>query len=201
MNKILRYQKLALNYVIPLYEKVNVFPEKKNIFKSLELVSKLSNVKVVILGQDPYYQKGQATGLAFALPLGVPPTVSLSAIMGSFYNKKLSLYADTTLESWAKQGVLLLNTALTVEENKPNSHALIWRPFIEEIIKAISENNNNVCFLLWGSNARSFEKYINKSKHFIYLEQHPARAKLRFDGGFVKANNYLNSKNINTIKW
>ncbi|RXJ84942.1 uracil-DNA glycosylase [Arcobacter cloacae] len=158
------------------YENSIVFPEKQNIFKAFSL-TKLENLKVVILGQDPYHGFGQAQGLAFSTPKEIknPPSMVniLKEISDDLGSK--SLCEDGDLTPWAKQGVLLLNTILTVEEGKPKSHHnLGWEIFTDNIIKYISDNCKDIVFILWGSPAIAKTKLINKSKHHILTAPHPS---------------------------
>lgn len=158
------------------YENSIVFPEKQNIFKAFSL-TKLENLKVVILGQDPYHGFGQAQGLAFSTPKEIknPPSMVniLKEISDDLGSK--SLCEDGDLTPWAKQGVLLLNTILTVEEAKPKSHHnLGWEIFTDNIIKYISDNCKDIVFILWGSPAIAKTKLINKSKHHILTAPHPS---------------------------
>lgn len=171
-----------------------IYPPKHQVFRAFE-VTPPDKVKVVILGQDPYPTHGYANGLAFAINPDmfheVPPSLlyifqSLDRDYGPFWK------TDTSLLSWAQQGVLLLNTALTVEHGKAGSHSLLWREFTEYVISFISNKKSNIVFMLWGSDACSFEAFIkNKDNHLIIKAGHPVFDKQRFEGGFRKCNDYL----------
>lgn len=158
------------------YEKSRVFPDKKNIFKAF-LLCKIEELKVVILGQDPYHGIGQAQGLSFSTPKEIKNPPSMVNILKEI-NDDLgtkSLCEDGDLTSWAKQGILLLNTILTVEESLPKSHHnLGWEIFTDNVIKYISENKENIVFILWGSPAISKSKLINVNKHYILSAPHPS---------------------------
>ena len=158
------------------YETTTVFPEKKNIFKAFSL-TKLDNLKVVILGQDPYHGFGQAQGLAFSTPSNVKNPPSMENILKEIQSDlgKKSICEDGDLTPWAKQGVLLLNTILTVEEAKPKSHHnLGWEVFTDNVIKYISDNCEDTIFILWGSPAISKTKLIDRKKHHILTSVHPS---------------------------
>lgn len=158
------------------YETTTVFPEKKNIFKAFSL-TKLENLKVVILGQDPYHGFGQAQGLAFSTPSNIKNPPSMQNILKEINDDlgKKSFCEDGDLTPWAKQGVLLLNTILTVEEAKPKSHHnLGWEVFTDNIIKYISDNCKDTIFILWGSPAISKTKLIDRKKHHILTAPHPS---------------------------
>ncbi len=158
------------------YETTTVFPEKQNIFKAFSL-TKLDNLKVVILGQDPYHGFGQAQGLAFSTPANIKNPPSMQNILKEIQSDlgKKSICEDGDLTPWAKQGVLLLNTILTVEEAKPKSHHnLGWEVFTDNIIKYISDNCEDTIFILWGSPAISKTKLIDRKKHHILTAPHPS---------------------------
>lgn len=158
------------------YENSRVFPEKKNIFKAFSL-SKIENLKVVILGQDPYHGFGQAQGLSFSTPKEIKNPPSMMNILKEINDDlgKKSICEDGDLTPWAKEGVLLLNTILTVEESLPKSHHnLGWEIFTDNIIKYISDNCEGVVFLLWGSPAISKSKLIDTQKHYILSAPHPS---------------------------
>ncbi|PUE65245.1 uracil-DNA glycosylase [Arcobacter lacus] len=189
------------------YETSVVFPEKQNIFKAFSL-TKLDNLKVVILGQDPYHGFGQAQGLSFSTPSNIKNPPSMMNILKEINDDlgKKSICEDGDLTSWAKQGVLLLNTILTVEESKPKSHHnLGWEIFTDNIIKFISDNNENIIFILWGSPAISKSKLIDKKKHHILTSPHPSplSSYRGFFGckHFSKTNEILKSLGKEEITW
>ena len=189
------------------YKTTTVFPEKQNIFKSFSL-TKLDNLKVVILGQDPYHGFGQAQGLAFSTPANIKNPPSMQNILKEIQSDlgKKSICEDGDLTPWAKQGVLLLNTILTVEEAKPKSHHnLGWEVFTDNIIKYISDNCEDTIFILWGSPAISKTKLIDRKKHHILTAPHPSplSSYRGFFGckHFSQTNNILKSLNKEAIIW
>ncbi|MGJ0313692.1 uracil-DNA glycosylase [Aliarcobacter cryaerophilus] len=189
------------------YENSIVFPEKQNIFKAFYL-TKLENLKVVILGQDPYHGFGQAQGLAFSTPANIKNPPSMQNILKEIQSDlgKKSICEDGDLTPWAKQGVLLLNTILTVEESKPKSHHnLGWEVFTDNIIKYISDNCEDTIFILWGSPAISKTKLIDRKKHHILTAPHPSplSSYRGFFGckHFSKTNDILKSLNKEAIIW
>lgn len=189
------------------YKTTTVFPEKQNIFKAFYL-TKLDNLKVVILGQDPYHGFGQAQGLAFSTPANIKNPPSMQNILKEIQSDlgKKSICEDGDLTPWAKQGVLLLNTILTVEEAKPKSHHnLGWEVFTDNIIKYISDNCEDTIFILWGSPAISKTKLIDTKKHHILTAPHPSplSSYRGFFGckHFSQTNNILKSLNKEAIIW
>ncbi|MCT7510222.1 uracil-DNA glycosylase [Aliarcobacter cryaerophilus] len=189
------------------YETTTVFPKKQNIFKAFSL-TKLDNLKVVILGQDPYHGFGQAQGLAFSTPANIKNPPSMQNILKEIQSDlgKKSICEDGDLTPWAKEGVLLLNTILTVEEAKPKSHHnLGWEVFTDNIIKYISDNCEDTIFILWGSPAISKTKLIDRKKHHILTAPHPSplSSYRGFFGckHFSQTNNILKSLNKEAIIW
>ncbi|MCG3665640.1 uracil-DNA glycosylase [Aliarcobacter butzleri] len=189
------------------YENSIVFPEKQNIFKAFSL-TKFEDLKVVILGQDPYHGIGQAQGLSFSTPSNIKNPPSMVNILKEINDDlgKKSVCEDGDLTPWAKQGIMLLNTILTVEQGLPKSHHnLGWEIFTDNIIKYISENKENVIFLLWGSPAISKTKLIDKNKHFILTAPHPSPLSVYrgFYGckHFSKTNEILKKLNKEEIIW
>ena len=181
------------------------FPPKNQIFRAIELTS-FDEVKVVIIGQDPYHGDNQANGLCFSVSDKVKAPPSLQNI---FKELKDDLNIDKTtneLDDWAKQGVLLLNATLTVRAHSPNSHKdLGWEKFTDFIIKEISDKKQNVVFVLWGAFAQKKEELIDSSKHFILKSAHPSPFSVYrgFYGSkpFSKINEYLESKALKPISW
>ena len=201
------YYKKLKEEIDKRYETTTVFPEKQNIFKAFFL-TKLDNLKVVILGQDPYHGFGQAQGLAFSTPANIKNPPSMQNILKEIQSDlgKKSICKDGDLTPWAKQGVLLLNTILTVEEAKPKSHHnLGWEVFTDNIIKYISDNCEDTIFILWGSPAISKTKLIDRKKHHILTAPHPSplSSYRGFFGckHFSQTNNILKSLNKETIIW
>ena len=188
-------------------KKIIFYPQGDKIFNAFNLTP-LNNVKVVILGQDPYHGPNQAHGLCFSVPQPVKPPPSLVNIfkeLESDTGKKRN-YHDGNLEHWARQGVFLLNTTLTVEKSKPLSHRDYgWSEFTDRVISLISNKLENIVFILWGSFAQSKKQLIDSNKHLILTAPHPSplSAHRGFFGSkpFSKTNNFLHSKQIDMVKW
>ncbi len=200
------YQKL-MEEIDKRYENSIVYPQKQNIFKAFSLTP-IDNLKVVILGQDPYHGFGQAQGLSFSTPKEIKNPPSMMNILKEINDDlgKKSVCEDGDLTAWVKDGVLLLNTILTVEESKPKSHHnLGWEIFTDNIIKYISDNKENIIFILWGSPAISKSKLINKSKHHILTSPHPSplSSYRGFFGckHFSKTNEILKNLGKKEINW
>lgn len=182
-----------------------IFPPGPLIFKAFELCP-VNNVKVVILGQDPYHGYGQAMGLSFSVPDGVPAPPSLKNIFKEIEDDLgIKMSGHPNLESWARQGVLLLNAVLTVRSAEPTSHSGIgWQRFTDATIKAISDNCNGIVFLLWGNYARSKAQLIDKTKHHVLEAAHPSPlARGAFFGcrHFSQANAFLQAEGRTPIDW
>ena len=199
------YYKKIEEFIEVEYNKTTVYPTRENIFKAFELCE-LDEVKVVIIGQDPYHGENQAMGLAFSVPQSqkIPP--SLVNIFKEIKREYEVVNDHGDLTSWAKQGVLLLNTVLTVEAKKPNSHKNCgWQTLIDNAIIEINQSENNVVFLLWGNNAKSKAKLITNKSHLVLESSHPSPlgAYRGFNGcnHFKLANEFLISKNRVTINW
>ena len=188
-------------------KKIIFYPQGDKIFNAFNLTP-LNKVKVVILGQDPYHGPNQAHGLCFSVPQSVKPPPSLVNIfkeLESDTGKKRN-YHDGNLESWARQGVFLLNTTLTVEKSKPLSHRDYgWSEFTDRVISLISNKLENIVFILWGSFAQSKKQLIDSNKHLILTAPHPSplSAHRGFFGSkpFSKTNNFLHSKQIDMVNW
>ena len=183
-----------------------VYPPSPLIFNAFNLTP-FDNVKVVILGQDPYHNVGQAHGLAFSVPDGIQKPPSLQNIFKEL-NQDLGITIPTTgnLEKWAKEGVLLLNASLTVRANMAASHAKIgWQRFTDAAIKALSDKKQNLVFILWGNYAIAKENLIDHEKHLILKTVHPSplSASRGFFGchHFSQTNKYLVKHNITPIDW
>lgn len=183
-----------------------VFPKKDNFFKALELTP-LDKVKVVILGQDPYHEPNQAMGLAFSVPRGekIPPSLkNIYKELESDLNIPAPTHGDLT--KWAEQGVLLLNTVLTVEEHKALSHHKIgWQIFTDRLIYEVCQLNQPIVFILLGNEAKTKKEMIKNPNHLIIESVHPSplSANKGFFGSkiFSKTNNYLIKNNLNPIDW
>ena len=201
------YYKTLKDEIDKRYETSRVFPEKKNIFKAFSL-TKLDNLKVVILGQDPYHGFGQAQGLSFSTPANIKNPPSMMNILKEINDDlgKKSICEDGDLTPWATQGVMLLNTILTVEEGLPKSHHnLGWEIFTDNIIKYISDNCKDIVFILWGSPAIAKTKLIDKKKHHILTSPHPSplSSYRGFFGckHFSKTNEILGNLGKKSINW
>ncbi|CAC9545818.1 Uracil-DNA glycosylase, family 1 (EC 3.2.2.27) [uncultured Gammaproteobacteria bacterium] len=183
-----------------------IYPADHQIFNAFEL-SSFKQTKVIILAQDPYHQPGQAHGLSFSVPDGVKTPPSLNNIYKELvHDLNIEFNTSGNLERWAKQGVLLLNSALTVEKGKPKSHAKTsWVNFTESVIKLLSEHKQNLVFLLWGADAQQKTKLIDQTKHLVLISSHPSplSAYRGFSGckHFSKANNYLKINHLKQINW
>lgn len=199
------YKKLVL-YLKREYENHKIFPPRKEVFTAFRLTP-YKNVKVVILGQDPYFSEGQAHGLSFSVKKGVPIPKSLVNIFKELSSDCGCYYPNNGfLEKWAKQGVLMLNTVLTVREGAPNSHKGIgWEQFTDEAIKILNNKEEPIVFILWGSNAKSKKKLITNSKHLVIQSAHPSP--MAAYGGFFgskpfsKTNDFLIKNGIEPIDW
>ena len=187
---------------------VIIYPPPKQIFNAFNLTP-FDKVKVVILGQDPYHGRGQAHGLSFSVPNGVTPPPSLVNIFKEIESDlavKPPKTKNGNLESWAKQGVLLLNAILTVRANSPASHRnLGWEKLTNAAIKALSDKREHIVFLLWGKFAQEKEDLIDASKHLILKAPHPSpySASSGFFGckHFSKTNDYLLQTGQTPIRW
>lgn len=187
------------------YDAEQCFPPKDQIFRALELTA-FDDVKVVIIGQDPYHNVGQANGLCFSVTEGIKAPPSLKNIFKELESDLGIIRTKTELDDWATQGVLLLNATLSVKAHEPNSHKdLGWETFTNFIIKQISDHKENVVFVLWGAFAQKKAELINSAQHFILESPHPSpfSARKGFFGSqaFSKINDYLKSKQQTTINW
>lgn len=200
------YFKNLISFVDCEYASKTVYPPRECIFNALKMTD-FDEVRVVILGQDPYHEKGQAHGLAFSVNVGIPTPPSL-ANMYKELESDLGCYIPNNgfLEKWAKQGVLLLNTVLTVEEGKANSHKKSgWTTFTDSVIKVLNRREKPVVFLLWGSNAKEKLKFIDNPNHYVLSTVHPSP--LSAYGGFFgckhfsKTNKILKSIGEPEIDW
>lgn len=182
-----------------------IYPPGSKIFNAFALTP-FDNVKVVILGQDPYHGPNQAHGLSFSVPDRIPAPPSLKNIYKEIEEDlNVKLDKNGNLEGWARQGVFLLNAVLTVRAGEPASHSRIgWTQFTDAVIKTISDNTAGVVFMLWGNFARSKKELIDSSKHYILEAAHPSPlARGAFFGcrHFSKCNSYLISKGKAPIDW
>lgn len=198
------FENLKVN-LIQAKKKAEIYPPSALIFNAFNLTP-FDNVKVVILGQDPYHGANQAMGLSFSVPNGVRVPPSLKNIYKEIYDDLGIIEPESgDLTYWAKQGVLLLNATLTVEAGKPNSHSnLGWQRFSDAAIKALSDKKDGVVFLLWGNFAKAKANLIDSSRHFILTAPHPSPlARGGFFGckHFSKTNEILRNLGKKTIDW
>lgn len=172
------YMTNLLKLLSQRYKQATVFPEQKDIFKAFKLC-RVKNFKVLILGQDPY-PDGSATGLAFANKDKIKLSPSLQKMYETIERDcydGLKIVFDESLETWAEQGVLLLNTALTIEKFKTTSHSEYWKVFTKSFLKRLSESHlTGIHVCLWGNHAKSFKPYLNDKTMYIYEALHPASA-------------------------
>lgn len=199
------FQELT-SFVKQEYLTQTIFPPGKEIFRAFDCCD-FNSVKVVIIGQDPYHGPGQANGLCFSVRDGMRLPPSLLNIFKEIHKdlgKPIPSSGD--LERWAKQGVLLLNATLTVRTSAAGSHQNKgWETFTDAVIKKISDEKENVVFMLWGAYAQKKGEIINRSKHYVLMSAHPSpfSADRGFFGGkhFSKTNEYLKSKGLKEIEW
>ena len=193
----------------PLYASKDVSPNKRDVFKAFTLCP-YKDLKVIMLGQDPFPQKDVATGVLFGNTEEIPEAMlspSLKVLMEGVVDHTIphgNIVFDYTLESWAKQGVLLLNSALTVEVNKIGSHTQLWRPFISTLLQSLSTKNPGLIYVLFGKQAQTFIPYINKTNYLISCN-HPAyhaRNGTSMDTGiFKEVNRILQQTNNDSVQW
>lgn len=194
------------NTVRSEYSKTTVYPPSEEIFTAFNLTD-INDVKVLILGQDPYHEPGQAHGLSFSVKPGVAIPPSLLNIYKELEDE-LSLYIPNNgyLKKWAKQGVLMLNTVLTVRAHNANSHKGIgWEEFTDAAIMALNELDKPIVYMLWGSNARSKAKMLNNKKQLVLEAPHPSplSSYRGFFGcnHFIKCNEFLKANGLSEIDW
>ena len=200
------YFKNLKDFVISEYKNKTIYPKISEIFKAF-IETSYEDVKVVILGQDPYYGENEAEGLSFSVKIGIAKPPSLINIFTELKNDLgCNIPNHGSLVSWAKQGVLLLNSTLTVVKDTPKSHSNKgWEIFTDEVIKIINKKNKPVVFILWGSDARNKKQLITNPIHYIIESPHPSplSAYRGFFGSkpFSKTNNFLIKNGINPIDW
>ena len=200
------YFKKIVAYINQAYKEREIFPPKSRILRALSLTD-YDDVRVVILGQDPYHGVGEANGLAFAVSDGVKIPPSLRNIYKELYNDLgIEPASVGNLECWAKEGVLLLNAVLTVEKDKPASHKFLgWENFTDAIIKSLNDKDTPVVFILWGNFARSKKSLITNPKHYVIESTHPSpfSANYGFFGSkpFSKTNDFLKKNHLKEIDW
>lgn len=200
-----RYQKIR-SFLIEEYKTRTIYPNMYDLYNCFRYTP-FSSLKVVLLGQDPYHGEGQAHGLCFSVQDGIPFPPSLANIFKELHSDiGCNLPQSGNLTKWAKEGVLLLNTSLSVREHQANSHSKCgWAWFTDSVIRLISEQKENVVFILWGGNARSKKALIDTKKHHVIECVHPSplSAYNGFFGSkpFTKTNAYLLSKGLSPIDW
>ena len=198
------FKKLGI-FVKNEYNKKEIYPKYNDIFNALRYTD-YNDVKVVILGQDPYHGYNEAHGLSFSVKKGTPMPPSLQNIFKELENDLNIKKTDSDLTSWAKQGVFLLNSIMTVEKDKPLSHKdKGWEQFTDAVITKLNEKKETIVFILWGSFARSKKKLITNPNHYIIESAHPSpfSAYHGFFGSrpFSKTNEFLKSKGLKQINW
>jgi uracil-DNA glycosylase len=201
------FQSLLTNIQQQRADGLTIFPSENNVFNAFENVD-ISEVKVVILGQDPYHGEGQAHGLAFS----VLPNIKIPPSLTNIYKELCTDIDDFVtpnhgfLQPWAKQGVLLLNTVLTVQQANAHSHAKLgWETFTDAVITELNEQNDHCVFILWGAHAQKKGRNINNGKHLVLAGPHPSplSAYRGFFGSkpFSQTNTWLASKGLSHIDW
>lgn len=194
------------SFVDEEYDSKTIYPPYDEIFNAFKLTP-LSNVKVVILGQDPYHEEGQAHGLAFSTPDGHHIPRSLKNIFNEINDEYgYPIPESGCLESWARQGVFLLNTVLTVEEGNANSHSKCgWQTFTDNVIEILNSQNQPIVFLLWGKQAEKKKELITNPNHLVLITSHPSpfSARRGFLGSnhFKLANEFLSRNGCDEIDW
>jgi uracil-DNA glycosylase len=195
-----------VEFVKQEYQHQTIYPPGKEIFRAFDLTD-FDEVRVVILGQDPYHGPNQANGLAFSVREGIPMPPSLVNIFKEVKNEyEKEIPPNGNLERWAKQGVLLLNATLTVRARQAGSHQKKgWEDFTDAVIRHISDEKEDIVFMLWGAYAQKKGEIIDENKHLVLKSTHPSpfSADKGFfgNGHFRKANEYLKAKGKNEIEW
>ncbi len=200
------YFKDIMEFVNSEYESKTIYPPYDEIFNAFRLTP-LGNVKVVILGQDPYHEEGQAHGLAFSTPEGRPIPRSLKNIFKEINAEYgYPIPESGCLEKWAEEGVFLLNTVLTVEDGNANSHSKCgWQTFTDRVIEILNQQTQPIVYLLWGKQAEKKSELITNPDHLVLITSHPspfsARRGFLGSGHFKKANEFLKKCNKKEIDW
>ena len=200
------YFKNLIDFVKKEYKEKTIYPKQNEVFNAFRYTD-FDNVKVVILGQDPYHGPNQAEGLSFSVSNEVLKPPSLKNIFKELESDlKIPFPEHNSLKPWAKQGVLLLNAVLTVEEHKPTSHKdKGWETFTNSVIKILNKREKPIVFILWGSYARAKKEFITNPKHYIIESAHPSpfSAHHGFFGSkpFSKTNEFLRKNDIKEINW
>ncbi len=200
-----KYWEELTEFVRQQYLSGKVYPHAKNIFRAFDLCP-LDKVKVVIVGQDPYHGARQANGLSFAVNDGIPLPPSLKNIYKEIQNDLgIAPLPSGDLSRWASQGVLMLNSVLTVLAGNPASHkAKGWETFTDAVIKILNEKRQNIVYLLWGKYAQTKGEVIDRQKNLVLISAHPSPYSVQLFYGnhhFSKCNKYLSQHNIKEIDW
>lgn len=187
------------------YNSKTIFPPANKVFYAFRMTP-YKDTRVVILGQDPYHGIGEANGLCFSVNVGIKMPPSLNNIYKELYSDLGIKRTTTDLSDWAKSGVLLLNSVLTVEKDKPASHKMIgWEEFTDNVIKKLNEKEEPIVFILWGNFAKSKAKYITNPKHLIISSSHPSPFSVNYgflgSKPFSKTNNFLKENGLKEIEW
>jgi len=204
-----KYFTTLYNFLKNAYATSKVYPPQNLVFNAFKLTP-ITKIKVVVIGQDPYHQPGQAMGLSFSVPKGIKVPPSLQNIYKSLESdpsiKGYKRPGHGDLTKWAEQGVFLLNAVLTVEYNKPNSHKKEgWNTFTDAVVKCINKECKNVVFMLWGKDAEKKASGVDEKKHYVLRTSHPSG--LSYTKGFDKAyhfskcNEYLKKQGLAEIDW
>ena len=199
------YFKKLINYIDDEYLNEIIYPSKENIFNAFNLTD-YNNVKVVILGQDPYHGEGEAMGLSFSVPNDIKRPPSLRNIFKELESDLGIIREENDLTKWAKEGVLLLNAILTVKKDTPLYHKdKGWEVFTDNVIRLLNDYERPLVFILWGNYARSKKSLITNPKHFVIESAHPSplSASRGFFGSkpFSKTNEFLEKNNMKGIDW
>ena len=187
------------------YKNKTIFPPANKVFYALRETS-YKDTRVVILGQDPYHGVGEANGLCFSVNEGIKMPPSLKNIYKELYDDVGIVKTTTDLSSWAKSGVLLLNSVLTVEKDKPASHKWIgWEEFTDSVIKKLNEKEEPIVFILWGNFAKGKSKYITNPKHLVITSSHPSPFSVNYgffgSKPFSRTNKFLKDNGLKEIEW
>lgn len=200
------YFKELISFVKKEYKEKTIYPKENEVFNAFRYTD-FDNVKVIILGQDPYHGPNQAEGLSFSVSNDVLKPPSLQNIFKELESDLgIPFPQKNSLKPWAKQGVLLLNAVLTVEEHKPTSHKdKGWETFTDDVIKTLNKKKEPVVFILWGAYAKAKKALITESRHYIIESAHPSPFSARngFFGSrpFSKTNEFLKKNNLKEIDW
>lgn len=201
----LEYFKEIKDKVRKEYNSKTIFPPSNRVFYAFR-ETPYKDVRVVILGQDPYHGEGEANGLCFSVNRGIKMPPSLKNIYKELYSDLGIERNDTDLSDWAREGVLLLNSVLTVEKDKPASHKFVgWEEFTDNVIKKLNEKDEPIVFILWGNFAKGKIKYITNPKHLVISSSHPSPFSVNqgFFGSrpFSRTNEFLKKNGFKEIKW